>query len=193
MAPTTSNRLWGKRSSNKLWGDEQGQTRGEIDLRTEMREILHGSTSRPQRGHWVVYRRFDLSSPDLTATATGIVGNYDEVYREGVDGPAYTYTDTVVLTRRDPIFSPELNEAQTPMGVLVGGRDAYYFEYDFIPTVQDQIFEVVWSDHRTKPTLTQLSTPYPEKYNIKEVFPYRSDSGRIEYWVCFVNLDRISY
>lgn len=177
--------LFGQRPSNKLWGSSVAQTRGEIDLRAEMHEILFGSTAKPQRGHWVVYR-----SIDLTQTTSGV---YDEVYRTGVGGQAHPYTDTLVMTRRDPIFAPEQNEAQTPMGLLEGARDGYYFEYNFEPRIEDQIFEIEWSDHTVQPRLGQIPTPYKHKYNIKEVFPFRSDGGRVEYWIAFVNKDRISY
>jgi len=33
-----------------------------IDLRAEMHGILFGSNFMVQKGHWIVYRRFDLSS-----------------------------------------------------------------------------------------------------------------------------------
>lgn len=158
---------------------------GEINLRTEFQNLLYGTPNTPQKGHWVVYRRFDL-----TQTASGY---YDEVYREGVGGPAHPYTDTVVLTRTDPLFDPNKDEAQTPMGVLEGGIFVYYFEYDLRPSIDDQIFEIDWDDHTQKPNLSQIPTPYQDKWNIHSVFPHRADSGRIEYWTTYCNRDRISY
>ena len=177
-------RPFSNRTSTKLWGPVIAQTRGEIDMRAEMHEILFGSNSKPQRGHWVVYRRFDMTTKATT---------FDEVYREGVGGPSNVYTDTIVMTRRDPILAPEENEAHTPIGLLEGGKNIYYFEYDFLPRISDQIFEVNWADHTRKPLLSQLAEPHLEKYNIKEVFPYRCDAGRIEHWIVATNKDKINY
>lgn len=180
-----ANRLFDKRGSTRLWGNSTSDTYGEIDMRAEMKEILHGSSSKPQRGHWVVYREFHL---DITAS-----GFYDEVYREGVDGPAHEYTDHIVITRRDPVYAPEKGEAETAMGQLIGAKNIYYFEHDFVPRPYDQIFEFTWADHRVTPTFNDIAEPYNDKFNIKEVYPFRCDSGRIEYWVAMVNKDRVNY
>lgn len=177
--------LFNHRSNNRLWGSSTKDTRGEIDLRSEVSEILYGSSSKPQRGHYIVYRRIDLNQ-----TVSGV---YDEVYKSGVGGLGHSYKDYVIMTRRDPIFAPEDNEAQTPMGLLEGARNGYYFEYTVKPRIQDQIFEIDWDDHTIKPSLSQIPKPYVEKYNIKEVYPYRSDGGRIEFWVAFVNKDFVNY
>ena len=175
--------LFGQQYTGGLFGPPS-EAQGEIDLRKEMHDILFGTSSMPQRGHWVIYRRFDLTS---------YTDDHDEVYRSGVGGVKHPYTDTVVMTRRDPKFSPESNEATTPMGALEGGHDGYYFEYDFRPRIQDQIFELDWDDHRTKPMLSQLPEPHPVKFNIKEVYPWRLDGGRIEYWIAHVNKDLVNY
>jgi len=131
-----------------------------------------------------VYRRFDIQNKSE---------EYDEVYNEGVGAPAHPFTDMVVLTRRDPLFAPEDNEPSTPMGIMEAGRLIYFFEYNFIPNIDDQIFEIVWADHRIKPKLSQIMKPYKEKYNIKEVNDHRADSGRIEYWTAHTNKDRVNY
>lgn len=176
--------LYGKRSSGKLWGASSSQTYGEINLRSEINEILFGSTSRPQRGHWIILRRYDLTTRS---------DNFDEVMNEGVGGPGYEYADELVMSRRDPMFGPESAEKYTDPGHLVQGRYVYYFEHDVNPNPHDQLFEIEWTDHRVQPTLSQVPTPYQEKFNIKEVFPHRADSGRIEYWTCIVNSDKINY
>ena len=112
--------LYGQRSTNRLFSSTSSESRGEIDLRAELSEILRGSMSKPQRGHWIIYRRFDLSSPSEY---------YDEVLRTGLSGPAYEYTDTLLLVRRDPMASPSAAEAHTPAGFLPGGKYIYYFEH----------------------------------------------------------------
>jgi len=179
-----ANKLWNYRETSNLWGSSVVDTNGEINLRDEMHELLFGSISKPQRGHWIIYRRFDTTKK---------TENYDEVYRTGVDGHAYEYTDTLIMSRRDPSFSPESHEASTPMGILQGGKDAYFFEFDVEPRPEDQILEFTWDNHTVKPKLNIITDGVYDKFNIKEVFPYRCDSGRIEYWICFVNKDRVSY
>jgi hypothetical protein len=176
--------LFGKKSSTSLWGREASQTMGEINLRSELSEILRGSSSKPQRGHWIIRRQFDFERKSEY---------HDDVFREGVGGPAYEYTDTVILTRRDPMTLSDLGEATTPPGLLPGGKFIYYFEYDVVPSIKDQIFEVTWSNHTVTPRLDQITNSRTAKYNIKDVFPYRSDSGRIEYWACYAILDMVGY
>ena len=176
--------LYGRRSTGKLWGSRNAQTKGEIDLRAEIDEIFNGSTSKPQRGHWVIYRRFDMNTTSKY---------YDEVYREGVGGPAQTYVDEIVVCRRDPLLQASQGEAETPMGELPGGKYIYYLEHNIVPSIRDQIFEIEWADHTTKPLIHQIPTPYNIKFNIKEVYANRLDSGRVEYWYCHAYIDKVNY
>ena len=170
--------------NSRLWGNSQnGSSVTEINLRTEFHNLLYGAGGKPQKGHWIVYRRFDL---------TQTTEDYDEVYRTGDGGPGHPFTDTVVMTRCDPLITPN-DESETPIGVLEGGVFTYYFEYNFRPNIDDQIFEISWINHRIRPVLSLIQTPYQDKYNIKSVFSYRCDSGRIEYWQVCVNKDRVSY
>lgn len=136
------------------------------------------------RGHWIVYRRYDLTQTSEF---------WDEVYRSGVDGPAYKYIDIPILTRRDPRYQPDMAESSTNIGFLPGGQYVYYFEWDVIPSRIDQIFEINWNDNSIAPHLDEIQTPYVDKFNIKEVFPHRGDDGQPAFWTCFVNLDRINY
>lgn len=180
-----------RNKSSKLWaGRVIKPSLTEIDLRNEMHELLFGSFSKPQRGHWMVYRRFDLTKK---------VDGYDDVYKVGanvepghVRGPNYPYVDELVMTRMDPLFSPELNESSMPAGILAGGQYISYVEYDFKPRYYDQLFDIDWDDHRVKPPQSILNGKYERKYNIKEVFPYRGDGGRIEYYIIYSNWDLVN-
>lgn len=175
--------LFSNRGDGKLWPTSYTQTRGEINLREEFHDLLYGTTSMPQRGHWVVLRKFDMNTQSA---------NYDEVYRTGVNGPAHPYVDTLYLTRRDPNYLPELAEASATPGILAGGKNLFFFEYNVKPTTNDQIFEIDWDNHLIKPTLSKVF-PYAEKFNLKEVFPHRGDAGRIEFWICIVYKDLVGY
>ncbi len=175
--------LYGQRSSSQLFSTTSSDSRGEIDLRYELSEILRGSMSKPRRGHWVVYRRFDFTTHS---------DDYDEVFRTAVSGPSYEYTDTLILVRRDPLVAPEAAEAHTPAGLLPGGRFIYYFEYNLNPDIRDQIFEIEWSDNKITPILSHVPHPYVERHNIKEVVPYRLDGGRVEYFSVYTNKDEVN-
>lgn len=184
--------LFNRTSSGKLWvGRGSNASLQEIDLRQEFHDLLFGTSSMPQRGHWICYRRFDFTQK---------VDGYDEVYKVGPEPqteydtriPMYKYTDQLVMTRQDPIINPELAESHLSPGLMKNGQYIFYFEYNFKPTENDQIFDLDWDDMRIRPTNSILNGKYLKKYNIKEVFPYRGDGGRIEYWICYANWDIIN-
>ncbi|HLD91526.1 MAG TPA: hypothetical protein VI911_11060 [Patescibacteria group bacterium] len=185
---TGGSRMFNRRTGSKLFSGRSsgssGASQGEIDLRVEFAETMFGRNGKPQRGHWVVYRRFDLTTKSA---------NFDEVYNTGVNGPAYAFADELVITRQDPVFSPEMAESAMPAGLLKGGQSIFYFEYDFRPTQNDQIYELDWDNHMIKPPTSILNGVYTKRYNIKEVFPYRLDGGRVEYYMAFCNTDLINY
>lgn len=181
-------RMFNRKSNNKLFAGRasagSSASMNEIDLRKEFRDTLYGTGNKPQRGYWVAYRRFDKTKKS---------DFYDEVYNSGINGPTFQYTDELVITRQDPVFSPEMAEASMPAGLLKGGQSIFYFEYSFMPSPDDQIFEIGWNDHQLKPSNTILNGRYLKKYNIKEVFPYRLDGGRVEYYMVYANTDLVNY
>jgi len=186
--------LFNRTSRNGVWTSRNtSASLQEIDLRKEFHDLLFGNSYMPQRGHWVVYRRFNLNS---------VQDGYDEVYKVGPSindlekteprKPFYNYTDELVMTRQDPLLNPILAESQMPAGILKSGQYIFYFEYDFKPTENDQIFDIDWDDMRIKPPDSILNGKYLKKYNIKEVFPYRADGGLTQYWICYVNWDLVN-
>lgn len=160
----------------------------EIDLRKELSIILRGSPGgEPQRGHWVIYRRYDLSRKSQY---------YNETTGEGKGGPAWEYTDELWLTRRvqlrsgSSIFSAEQD---APPGLLPVPYITYYFEHTLNPKIQDEIYEFEWADHTVTPTLDKIKTPYTERQNIKLISPYRDIGGRLEYYAILVMGDVVSW
>jgi hypothetical protein len=159
-----------RNSSSRFWPGRVIQKQmGEIDLRQEMHNLLFGAYNKPQRGHWMVYRRFDVTKK---------LPGYDDVYRVGAEvepgqnrGPNFPYVDELFMTRMDPLFNPGLDESNIPAGVLPGGQYINYCEYNFKPYNYDQIFDIDWDDHTKKPPDSILNGKYERKYNIKEVFP----------------------
>lgn len=181
--------LYDRTASGKLWSTRNNNSStSEIDLRREFHDILYGTTSMPQRGHWVVYRHFNLSS---------LKEGYDEVYKVGpVDENGkresiFNYTDELIITRQDPVFNSR-TDGTMPIGIIDPGSYTFYFEHTFKPKERDQIFDIDWDDHRIKPTNSILDNNYVKKYNILEVFPYRCDNGRIEYWVVNAETDYVT-
>lgn len=181
----------GGSSGGRMWPGRALQPNlTEINLRDEMHSLLFGTYSKPQRGHWMVYRRYDVTKK---------IEGSDDVYRVGPEvepgqqrPPQWPYKDELVITRMDPLFNPGLDESQIPPGVLPGGQYINYFEYSFTPYYYDQLFDIKWEDHRIKPPDSILNGKYERRYNIKEVFPYRADGGRIEYWIAYSNWDLVN-
>ena len=183
--------LFNRTSSNRLWDNKVIQPNLlEIDMRQEFHDILHGTPDMPQRGYWVAYRRFDYTSP-----ASG----YDDVYRVGSEvGPGFTrppiypYKDELLFTRSDPMFQPLLADNIMQAGILKSGQYIFYAKHSFNPQANDQIFDIKWDDMSQKPPNTILNGKYLKKYTIREVYPFRADQGRIEYWIIYVVYDLIA-
>ena len=186
-----SSDLFNRTSSSRLWDNKVIQPNLlEVDLRQEFDDLLLGSVDMPQRGYWVAYRRFDYSAP-----ASG----YDDVYRVGNEvapgytrPPIYPYKDELLMTRSDPMFQPMLADNFMQAGLLKSGQYIFYARYDFIPQANDQLFDINWDDMTKRPPDTILNGKYLKKYTIREVYPFRGDQGRIEYWIMYVVYDLIA-
>jgi hypothetical protein len=174
---------WINETPNSKW-IKTGSTSvlGEIDLRHEMHVILHGDLTHKKLGHWVVYRRYDRTKPSKY---------YSNRTHEGIGGPAYEYTDTLLRTRRVPTDRKGLPEDALKVGVDLTDKYIYYFEYTVVPKVGDHIFEIAWPDHNLTPTLNNLN--YTEKYSIKRIHDYRLEYGNVQYYITSCDHDEVSY
>jgi hypothetical protein len=161
-------------------------TQGEgIDLRVEMNWILYGRNTFPIRkpkGHWIVYRRFDRTQKSQY---------YSERTKEGVGGPAYVYTDSLLRTRRVPTDKAGLPIDGLKLGGDITDKYLYYFEYTVVPKVGDQIYEIQWADHAITPTLGNIN--YTDRYVIKRVHDYRLEDGNVQYYVVSAQYDEVNY
>lgn len=147
-----------------------------IDLRRELDALLNGSQDVTQIGQWVILRRFDLNSKSA---------NYNEITREGVEGPKYNYTDELHKTYKwNSWTSDPFTEQQVIPGQLTIPLVTFFFKHDVRPKEQDEVFEFDWDDHRVTPVLSKIQKPYDTRYNIKNVQTYRLDYGRIEFFAC---------
>lgn len=158
-----------------------GASQGEgIDLRIELQRILYGGFGQVPKGHWVVLRQYDRSNPS---------DSYNKRTHEGVGGPAYQYTDTILRTRRVPTGkrSDDLSAIKAGMNLL--DMFTYYFEYHINPRVGDDIFELELNDHTNMPT----NPTFSQKWHIKRVHPYRLEQGNVQYWMAVAEYDEIRY
>lgn len=160
-----------------------GQGEG-IDLRIEMNRLLYGTLSKPPKGHWVVLRTFDTSSRADT---------YNKYTHEGVNGPAYNYTDLVLRTRRVPVSKMSDSLEPIKAGVMIGDNYIYYLEYTVNPKVGSEILELDPSfDHSTtSPSVTNVT--FCSKYTIRRVHPYRQENGNIQYWIALAEFDQVRF
>lgn len=169
--------------NKSIYGGVINQGEG-IDLRQEMRWILYGKNTFPARnpkGHWIVYRRYDLSKKS---------SYYSERTHEGVGGPTYEYADELLRTRRIPVNKRNDSLQALKVGLDISDAYNYYFEYTVVPKMGDHIFEINWNDHAKTPT---LAVPLIDRYLIKKVHPYRLDNGNIQYYIISCDYDEVSY
>jgi len=154
-----------------------------IDLRIELHRILYGSVTTRPKGHWITYRRYDPSTPS---------DYFNKRTKEGVEGPAYAYTDTYLRTRRVPVRKNVDDLTQQKPGMDIGDTYVYYFEYTVKPKIGDDIFELDLEDHSIT-SLTPCDYNFTDRYKIKRVHPYRLESARIEYWIVVAEYDEVNY
>lgn len=154
-----------------------------INLRDELNVILHGDSNHIALGHWIVYRRYDRNTPSVY---------YSNRTHEGIGGPAYTYTDTLLKTRRVPINKKGMAIEDLKVGVDIDTKYVYYFEYTVVPKVGDHIFEIEWPDHNSRPVINS-SLVYTDKNLIKRVHDYRLEFGNIQYYIVSCEFDEVGY
>ncbi len=175
-------------------------SRQEIDLRSELRDMLHGTYNSPQRGHWVLLRRADTSQ---RCTCWNEVGSgedkYDIDYRKYneakedcdlCDGTGYIYHDELHLTRK-MIASPDIGlsrqEQTTPVGIMNVHNVAYYFKHDVVPTAKDKIIDI----ENTEQGKPKRPFNILKIHNISTSDSLRDIRGRIEFWKCLVKQEVI--
>ena len=178
-------------------------TRGEIDLRQEMKDLLVGTDYSPQRGHWVLLRRMARSQK---CTCWNKLGHGDsKYYPDNVDGRKYdepeercdfcdgngwTYKDELHLVRRRLVAPPiglAGEEQGAPIGLMNVQYIVYYFQYYVNPHKEDKIIEINLNSSN------EPVTPYVHReiHDISVAEPFRDINGRIEYWRCSVKMEVI--
>ena len=158
-----------------------GQGEG-IDLRIEMNAILYGGLGKVPKGHWVVLRKYDRASESQF---------YNKQSHEGVGGPAFASTDSLLKSRRVPLSRMSEKLDQLKAGIDVQNTYVYYFEYTVNPKIGDDILELSWDNHALTPDINTIKVL--ERYKIERVHPYRLEQGNIQYWMAVVKFDEVTY
>jgi len=174
---TTNTDTWINNSIYRGMGSSEG-----IDLRLEVRAILYGDSIKTPKGHWIAYRNYSNKESD----------SWSSITKEGVEGPAYEYTDITLRTRRVPVAKAREQLHVLKSGLDIGDSFVYYFDYTVIPKLGDDIFELSLVDHSPK-SININNYKYIEKYKIQRKHPYRLDNGNIQYWLVVAQYDEISY
>lgn len=154
-----------------------------IDLRIELHRMLYGHVKAKPKGHWVAYRCYDPTTKSVY---------YNECTKEGVGGPAYAYSDRYVRTRQLPVSKRSDQLMEIKPGIDIEDSYVYYFEYNVIPKIGDDIFELSLDDHSITSPIACAYT-FTERYKIKRVHPYRLEGARIEYWMVVAQFDEVNY
>lgn len=177
---------------------------GEIELRNEMKKILEGDDSSPQRGHWVLLRRMETAQ---RCTCWNKVGEGTDKYSEDdrkydepdenhdlCNGNGWIYDDELHLTRRRLVAPPvglAGQEEQAPIGIMNVPYVVYYFKYYVNPTSKDKIVEIENNTDGTPKKDSSGNYTETEIFNISTVEPFRDINGRIAYWRVAVKLEAI--
>ncbi len=168
---------------------------GEIELRKEMRKILDGDDSSPQRGHWILLRRMETAQRCTCWNETGEGSEkyalddrkYDEPNENCTicNGNGWIYDDELHLVRRRLVAPPiglAGQEQGSPVGIMNVPYMVYYFKYYANPTKKDKIVEIE-NDSDGKPVRgSDGNYTEMEIHNISTAEPFRDIRGRIVFW-----------
>lgn len=172
----------------------------EIDLRSELKDLLNGTSSSPQRGHWVLLRRTEKTQRCTCWNERGSGDDkwnrddrkYDEPKEDCIicKGTGWIIDDELHLVRRR-IISPPIGlagqERISPVGIMNIPYLVYYLKYYVVPKKEDKIIEIE-NDDDGNPVRPFVQT---EMHNISITEPLRDQKGRIEYWRCACKLEAI--
>lgn len=150
-----------------------------IDLREELRSFYEDD----KVAHWIILRHFDKTKPSV---------HWNEMTQEAVGGPAWEYTDVLILARKSAAgraFGPHGSQERfTARGLMDDTGYRFYLEHDTSPDIEDVIYETSYQG-TSRPDYIPLNQ-YESKWNITSVIPMNDQQyGRIEYFVCFVEKD----
>jgi len=186
--------LWPTRKSREGIGlyPVQGYEH-EINLRKEFFDFIDGTSTSPQRGHWVLLRKMD------TRQRCSCWKGYDTKYEEPnsdceiCQGEGWVYAEELHNVRRRVVTPPPGAagmEGQADFAIMTVPYVVYYFKFYVNPTEKDKIIEIDTKESTGKPTRPFVRNG---SYNITFSEPFRDQNGRIEYWRCAVKKEELKY
>jgi len=142
---------------------------------------LHGNSAQSQRtsimdtlvdyGHWVIYRRYDLS------TESSYV---DPATEEGVGGSKWDYSDFPILVRHDPA------SVRSTAGVITE-KSKIFIDYSMSPKRGDVIIEINYDgENRDLTPGLVMQMDHREAYTIDDISFKRGHGGALIYSTCIV-------
>lgn len=122
---------------------------------------------------------------------------WNDITKEAIGGPAYTYSDSLVEGWSAPAVSGISRKREGVVVVDPADLDitseCFYLMYDVLIKNNDEIYELDW-EHAEKPTivykrneedLAQKKVCPKRKYRVQKVLNKRGDEGRVEYVKAF--------
>ena len=142
----------------------------EINLRDEFLNLIYGHDGRPPRGHWIVYRKSDVTQHSQY---------WDVETQTAIGGPPFLYQDYLVRARYRS-FSSGQEEYRDEIGLVERPIRTYYLDHRINPKKEDYIIEINPSSGLNAPNeFTVVGI-----YDILLVDSPRDQQGRVEYYVC---------
>jgi hypothetical protein len=172
-----------------------GSSRGEVDLREELDDILYGTKGSVPKAQKFILRRMRRDDDNNLTQCVCV----DNVTKEpDIDylcqycrGVGYLWDEEIVTGYKTVVSSISTSRAfdldKLEFGVLSLPAIVFYFPYLTNPTLQDRIV-VIELDLEGDPV-----TPYNRQtqYEINLLVDRRSDNGRVEYWACYCSSEGI--
>jgi len=168
----------------------------EPDVRQEFLNLLYGNYPEIAKGHYVVLRRLqrDSNNEKIKCSCFDELGEVDkDIFCPICWGVGYLWTEEWLLTyswyaNRNDASNAFLNQILPP-GMMDVPAKIFCAEYDCDIKEDDRIFEVSLNVEGN------VITPVfrEEAFKVIYSYPYRLDTGRIEYFKLFVHSEKLKY
>lgn len=136
---------------------------------------------------WVALRSVDLSKPCNECKAK-VPDNYDQSFArcKACLGIGYLYIDKLVKGYR---YSQRAFPGIRDSGAITISENRYIFQHDSNPKVVDWVLELELNEETLIPVQPFKITA---AYKIKDVSIFRGDNGRIDFFVCSIEEQKIT-
>jgi hypothetical protein len=152
----------------------------EINLREEMSLLFYGGDGYTPKAHPVIYRRLDR-----TQACHCVENGSAKTDCKACKGEGYKWNEQIYYTRKRTVYGS--GDITADVGIINIREVIYYFEHYVQPKWGDAIFEITYEDNKIPPPpFNRL-----KRYNIEAAEEFRDLNGRVEYWSCWTELQKI--